>query len=237
MQIIPAIDVRAGRCVRLYQGDFRQETVVGDDPVEVAMRWQEQGASRLHVVDLDGALQGMPANFGVIKDILGSVHIPVQVGGGIRDLSTLGKILGEGADRVILGTSAVEEPSLIQEACSRYSDKITVGIDAREGEVMTKGWTQGSTFTALELMKRMAGLGVVRFIYTDVARDGTLTEPNFQAIQELIDQTNVSLIASGGISSIHHLRRLATMGVEGAIVGKALYSGAINLREAIQQVS
>lgn len=237
MEVIPAIDIRAGRCVRLYQGDFQRETVVGNDPAEVALEWQRQGASRLHVVDLDGALKGLPANLEIIKGILDSVRIPVQVGGGIRDLATVEKILEEGAHRVILGTSAVEEPTLVEEACRSHGDRIVVGVDARDGKVMTKAWTLGSALTVLELMERMASLGVPRFIYTDISRDGTLTEPNFQAIQELVERVSVPVIASGGITSIGHLKRLSAMGVEGAIVGKALYSGAIDLNEAIREVS
>ena len=234
MEVIPAIDLRGGRCVRLYQGDYAQETVYSDDPVEVALRWQEMGAVRLHVVDLDGAAQGEPANLGVIESIADSVAMPLQMGGGIRDMAAIERTLGIGVERVVLGTSAVADPGLVESACHRFGpDALIVGVDARDGLVATRGWQESTEVTAIDLVHRMTALGVRRFVYTDISRDGTMTEPNFQAIEELMNDTDAWVVASGGVSSIEHLRRLASLGVEGAIVGKALYEGAIDLREAI----
>lgn len=234
MEVIPAIDLRGGRCVRLYQGDYAQETVYSDDPVEVALRWQEMGAARLHVVDLDGAAQGEPVNLGVIESIARSLEAPIQVGGGIRDMGAVEKAWGIGVGRVVLGTSAVGNPELVESACRRFGpDALIVGVDARDGLVATRGWRESSDVTAIDLVSRMAALGVRRFVYTDISRDGTMTEPNFQAIEELMKSAGAAVIASGGVSTIAHIRRLAALGVEGAIVGKALYEGAIDLREAI----
>ena len=234
MEVIPAIDLRGGRCVRLYQGDYAQETVYSDDPLGVALRWQDMGAARLHVVDLDGAAQGEPANLGVIESIAGSLKIPLQMGGGIRDMDAVERALGIGVERVVLGTSAVADPGLVELACRRFGpDALIVGVDARDGLVATRGWRESSGVTAIDLVHRMAALGVRRFVYTDISRDGAMTEPNFQSIEELLNETDAAVIASGGVSRVEHLRRLALLGVEGAIVGKALYEGAIDLREAI----
>ncbi len=234
MEVIPAIDLRGGRCVRLFQGDYAQETVYSDDPVEVALRWQEMGAVRLHVVDLDGAARGEPVNLGVIESIAGSLTSPIQMGGGIRDMDAVKKALGIGVGRVVLGTSAVGNPDLVEAACQRFGpEALIVGVDARDGLVATRGWRESSDVTAIDLVHQMAALGIRRFVYTDISRDGTMTEPNFQAIEELIKSADAAVIASGGVSSIEHLRRLAGLGVEGTIVGKALYEGAIDLREAI----
>ncbi len=234
MEVIPAIDLRGGRCVRLFQGDYAQETVYSDDPVEVALRWQELGAARLHVVDLDGAASGEPVNLGVIESIAGSLTSPIQMGGGIRDMGAVERALGIGVRRVVLGTSAVGNPDLVEAACRRFGpEALIVGVDARDGLVATRGWRESSDVTAIDLVHQMAALGVRRFVYTDISRDGTMTEPNFQAIEELMSSADAAVVASGGVSTIDHLRRLASLGVEGAIVGKALYEGAIDLREAI----
>mgnify|MGYP001569590935 CR=1 FL=1 len=234
MEVIPAIDLRRGRCVRLYQGDYSKETVFSEDPLGVALRWQELGAPRLHVVDLDGAQQGEPVNLGVINGILALVDIPVQVGGGIRTLAVATKLLEMGASRVVLGTAAVEEPQVVQELCQTVGgDKVVVSVDARDGLVSTRGWTEMGTVHATALVKKMASLGVERFVYTDISRDGTLTEPNFAAIQELVQATRARIIASGGVASAEHVRRLAQTGVEAAIVGRALYTGALDLRAAL----
>ena len=234
MEVIPAIDLRGGRCVRLFQGDYARETVYSDDPVEVALRWQGMGAVRLHVVDLDGAASGEPVNLGVIESIAGSLTSPIQMGGGIRDMGAVERALGIGVGRVVLGTSAVGNPDLVEAACRRFGpEALIVGVDARDGLVATRGWRESSDVTAIDLVHQMAALGVRRFVYTDISRDGTMTEPNFQAIEELMNDSDAVVIASGGVSSIEHLRRLAGLGVEGAIVGKALYEGAIDLREAI----
>ncbi|MBI4282767.1 MAG: 1-(5-phosphoribosyl)-5-[(5-phosphoribosylamino)methylideneamino]imidazole-4-carboxamide isomerase [Chloroflexi bacterium] len=237
MEVIPAIDLRGGRCVRLYQGDYSRETVYSDDPLEVALRWQEMGAPRIHVVDLDGAASGIQANLEVIQRLVGPVHVPLQVGGGIRDMMSVEKLLGMGVRRVVLGTSSVENPTLVEQACRRFgSEAVIVGVDARDGMVAIRGWQRSSSITALNLIHRMMALGIRRFIYTDISRDGTLTEPNFQAIEDVMKHCDAAVVASGGVASIEHLERLAALGVEGAIVGKALYTGDIDLREAIARV-
>ena len=234
MEVIPAIDLRDGRCVRLYQGDYAQETVYSDDPVQVALRWQEAGAVRLHVVDLDGAARGEPANLEIMASIAGSTRMPIQLGGGIRSVETIERAIAMGAGRVVLGTSAVGDPGLVETACSRFGpEAIVVGVDARDGLVATRGWLESSGVAAIDLVHKMTSLGVTRFVYTDIARDGTMTEPNFQAIEDLMKATGAVVIASGGVSTLEHLGRLARLGVDGAIVGKALYEGAIDLREAI----
>ena len=234
MEIIPAIDLRNGKCVRLYQGDYGKETVFSDDPVAVALRWQSEGARRLHIVDLDGAAQGKLGNLETIEDIVGAIDIPVQVGGGIRSLETIEKLFSVGVDRAILGTVAVEEPDLVREICQRFGDRIIISIDAQDRMVATRGWLRKSESTAGELATKMLELGAMRFIYTDISRDGTLTSPNFEAISELLSQVNVPVIAAGGISSVQHLTRLAELGVEGAIVGKAIYTGDVKLSEAFK---
>jgi phosphoribosylformimino-5-aminoimidazole carboxamide ribotide isomerase len=237
MDIIPAVDIRDGRCVRLYQGDYGMETVFSDDPVGMAMEWQSLGATRLHIVDLDGAATGKLENLNIITGINNALWIPVQVGGGIRQLETIEKLLKIGVDRVILGTAAVENPNLVREACRLFSQSIIIGIDAREGKLATHGWQQETELKALEFVRSMLELGARRFIYTDINRDGTLTEPNFSAIFELVDAIRFPVIASGGISSIIHLKVLNKLGVEGAIIGKALYTGDINLKQALDEIS
>ena len=236
MEIIPAIDLRNGKCVRLYQGDYGQETIFSDDPVSVALRWQSEGARRLHIVDLDGAAKGEPANLETIEDIMAAIDIPVQVGGGIRSIETIEQLFATGVERAIMGTVAVEKPDLVKEACQSFSDRIIISIDARDRWVATRGWLQKSTVTASELASKMIELGVMRFIYTDISRDGTLTSPNFEAIAELLSQVNVPVIAAGGISSVYHLTKLAELGVEGAIVGKAIYTGDVKLAEAFKAI-
>ncbi|MBI2851136.1 MAG: 1-(5-phosphoribosyl)-5-[(5-phosphoribosylamino)methylideneamino]imidazole-4-carboxamide isomerase [Chloroflexi bacterium] len=233
MEIIPSVDIRGGNCVSLYQGDYDQETVFSDDPVDVALKWQGMGAPRLHIVDLDGAASGEPGNLAIIEVLAKAILVPIQVGGGIRSLETIKRLLTAGVDRVILGTAAVEDPLLVREACRRYPDSIIVGIDTRDGWMATRGWKQDTKVRGMELAKSMAQLGVKRFIHTDVSRGSTLTEPNFSAIAELINETKLPVIASGGISSLLHIKMLKQFGAEGAIIGKALYTGDINLRKAI----
>ena len=234
MEIIPAIDLRGGKCVRLYMGDYDKETVYGDDPVEVARRWQEQGARRLHVVDLDGALLGEPANLDVISNIVRSVNIPVQVGGGIRRILTAERLLQLGVARVILGTAAVDDPNLVAEACHCFGEAVVVSLDAQNGVVAVRGWKAHSTVPVADLVDRMAEAGVRRFVYTDIGRDGTLTEPNFEAVADLLKKTTLPVIVAGGVSSVEHIRRIKALGAEGVIVGKALYSGDVDLNEAIK---
>ena len=236
IDIIPSIDLRDGKCVRLYQGDYNRETVFSDDPLDVALKWQGMGAPRIHIVDLDGAATGEIVNLEIIKNITSAMLIPVQLGGGIRRLETVEALLKAGLERVILGTAAVEDPGFIAEACRRYRESIIVGIDARNGNVATRGWIRETDMTAVELAKAMVKIGVGRFIYTDIERDGTLTEPNFSAIATMIDAIGLPVIAAGGISSLNHLKMLQKLGAEGAIVGKALYTGDIQLRQALSEI-
>jgi len=233
MEVIPAVDIKGGKCVRLYQGDYRKETVFSDNPVDVAMGWKAEGAKRLHVIDLDGAAGGKPRNIKIIEAIVEQAGLPTQLGGGIRDETTVAEMLGVGIDRVILGTVAVENPELVKSLCRRYDKAIVVGIDARDGYVATHGWVKGTEIKALELCLQMADLGLRRIIYTDIKRDGTLTEPDFKAISRIVSGVNLPIIAAGGISKMSHLKKLKELGVEGAIVGKALYTGDINLKEAL----
>lgn len=238
MEVIPSIDLKSGRCVRLYQGDYQQETVYSEDPISVASTWQEQGASRLHLVDLDGAAQGNPANLEIISAIVSQLTIPVQVGGGIRELATAEKLFSLGVDRVVIGTAAVENPRLVQELCQRHGvQRVVVALDARDGQIAIKGWTEETSVSVLELANDMAQLGVCRLLYTDIARDGTLTEPNFAANRNLVENTGLAVQASGGIASLDHINRLSQTGVEGVILGRALYTGDIKLAEAIATAS
>lgn len=234
MELIPAIDLKDGRCVRLYQGDFAQATVYGDDPVAMARQWEEQGATRLHVVDLDGARSGRPSNTDAVLAIVRALSIPVQLGGGMRREEDINAALALGVDRVILGTAAVEDRDLVGRLAARFGERIVVGIDARDGMVATAGWTVTAAVRAVDLAAAVADLGVRRIIYTDIARDGTLTEPNFAALAELIAPGGPAIVASGGIASVAHLLRLRDTGAEAAIIGKALYTGAIALPEALR---
>ncbi|MEE9583436.1 MAG: 1-(5-phosphoribosyl)-5-[(5-phosphoribosylamino)methylideneamino]imidazole-4-carboxamide isomerase [Dehalococcoidales bacterium] len=236
MEIIPAVDLRNGKCVRLYQGDYDMETVFSDEPLEMAMKWQSLGATRLHVVDLDAAASGELRNLKTVTQIASALLIPVQVGGGIRQMETIERLFKLGVDRVVLGTAAVENPELVGEACRRFGQSVIIGIDTREGSLAIHGWRQETELGTIEFARSMVNLGVKRFIYTDIGRDGTLTEPNFSAIFELVDDTRFPVIASGGISSLIHLRVLKKLGVEGAIVGKALYTGDINLKQALDVI-
>ena len=237
MEIIPSIDIRGGKCVRLYKGDYHRETVFSDDPLEVALKWQAMGAPRLHIVDLDGAASGEIANLEIISNITHAMLIPVQLGGGIRHIETIEGLLKAGIERVILGTAAVEMPNLIADACLRYRESIIVGIDARNGFVATHGWVKETGLKAVDFAKSMVGIGVRRFIYTDIERDGTLTEPNFEATENMISSLNLPVIAAGGVATLEHLKRLQQIGAEGAIIGKALYTGDINLKESIEELS
>jgi len=213
------------------------ETIFSNDPVEVALQWQSLGAPRLHIVDLDGAAMGELCNLDIIKEIASAVLVPIQLGGGIRQLGTVEQLLKADIERVILTTAAVEDPKLIEEACRKFSESIIVSIDAREGHIAIHGWRQRTELKATEFTKSMVKLGVKRFIYTDISRDGTLTEPNFAAIAELINAVGLPIIAAGGISSLNHLKMLKSLGVEAAIIGKALYTGDINLKQALATIS
>jgi len=233
MDIIPAIDLKGGKCVRLYQGDYSKETVFSVDPVATALRWQEQGAGRLHLVDLDGAAAGEVRNTKAIEDIVKNTSLEVELGGGIRRVDVVEQLIKLGVKRVILGTVAVEQIELTKRIIKRFGEAIVVGIDARDSYVTTHGWMKISTMTVLDLSQAMAAIGARRIIYTDVKRDGTLTEPNYEATAELVSKLKIPVVASGGISSIEHIRKLAALGVEGVIIGKALYTGDIDLKEAL----
>jgi len=213
------------------------ETVFSDDPLEVALQWQSLGAPRLHVVDLDGAAMGELYNLDIIREIASAILVPIQLGGGIRQLEAVEQSLKAGIERVILGTAAVEDPELIEETCRKFGESIIVGIDAWQGHIATHGWRQKTELNVTEFTQSMVELGVKRFIYTDISRDGTLTEPNFSTIAELINVIRLPIIAAGGISSLNHLKILKSLGVEAAIVGKALYTGDINLKQAMDTIS
>ena len=238
MDVIPAIDLRGGRCVRLYQGDYAQEEVFGTDPVAVALRWQDEGATLLHVVDLEGAASGEPANFDAIRAIAAAMTIPMEVGGGIRDMEKAETLAEYGVSRLVLGTSAVENPGFVTALLERYgAERVAVSVDARDGWAALRGWLQPSRIRALDLMRQMTALGVTYLEYTDISRDGTLTEPNFEAVMEAVNNISAPIIAAGGVASVRHLERLAGFGVSGAIVGKALYTGDVDLREALRVVA
>ena len=236
MIIYPAIDIRGGRCVRLTEGRFDAETVFADDPAEMALKWAGLGAEFLHLVDLDGALAGEGKNVPVIQRILKSVSIPVQLGGGIRNLETIEKLLELGVTRLILGSAAVKNPELVAEACKKYPGHIAVGIDAKNGEVAIEGWGQGSGVAATELAKKMASFGVETIIYTDISRDGMLSGVNVESTAALARACGVPIIASGGVASLDDIRRVKAVegdGVQGCIIGKAIYTGAVDLKEAL----
>jgi len=235
MDIIPAIDLRGGKCVRLLRGDFSQEEIFSEFPENVAQSWVENGATLIHVVDLDGALNGSQQNFHSIAKIAEITNALIQVGGGIRDFETAEKLINIGASRLVLGTTAIENPEFVELLIKRYTPRaIVVALDVRGRNMATRGWIKDSQTSFPDLVDKMTNLGVNRFILTDIQRDGTLTEPNYATLEELVSHTRANVIASGGISSLEQLSYLSTIGVEGAIIGKALYTGAINLRKAIE---
>lgn len=236
-EVIPAIDLRGGRCVRLLQGDYARETAYSDDPVSVAVRWAELGAPRIHVVDLDGAKGGAPAQAEVMERICRAVGVPVEVSGGMRRLEHIAAAVAYGAGRVQLGSAAVKDPGLVREAVAAFPGVIVVSIDARDGMVQTDGWLQSSHVRAVDLAREMAAAGVPRIMFTDIGRDGMLTEPNYEAYEQLIAEVACPVVASGGVSRVEHLVRLAALGCEGSIVGKALYEGAFTLPEALAAVA
>ncbi|MEB3337365.1 MAG: 1-(5-phosphoribosyl)-5-[(5-phosphoribosylamino)methylideneamino]imidazole-4-carboxamide isomerase [Leptolyngbyaceae bacterium] len=239
MDVIPAIDLLEGRCVRLYQGDYGRSQIFNEDPVAVARQWVDQGATRLHLVDLDGAKEGTPVNLPVIEAIVQAVGVPVQVGGGLRDQSSVARILARGVSQAILGTVAVEQPELVAQLCQEFPGKIIVGIDARQGRVATRGWLETSEVLATDLAQQMARLGVAAIIYTDIHRDGTLQGPNLEALRELASVIELPIIASGGVSSVTDLLSLLALessGVTGVIVGRALYTGEVDLQEALRAI-
>ena len=236
MQVIPAVDIKDGQCVRLFQGDFDREVVYGEKPVEMAQHWQEKGAERLHVVDLDGAKNGVPRNKDIISEIVNVLKIPVQLGGGIRSLELIKQYLDLGVDRVILGTIALEDPDLVAEAVDNFgSARIVAGVDAWDGKVAVEGWVETSDREVTEVVELLKDKGVKTFIYTDISRDGMLSGPDVKGLQQLKALEGINVIASGGISSVADLKKLEQAGIEEAIVGKALYSGEITPAECWEE--
>ena len=236
MLILPAIDLRGGNCVRLIKGDFKQETIYSEHPEEIALRWEGEDAEFLHVVDLDGALAGEPQNMDAIKRILQAVTIPVEVGGGIRSMESIDRLLSIGVSRVILGSVAVHKEELVQEACSTYGNRIVVGIDAKKGIVATDGWEKSGDISAVELAKKLGAFGLETIIYTDISRDGTLSGVNVTETAHLARASGIKVIASGGvksISDIEELKKRECDGIIGVIVGKSIYEGTLSLIEAI----
>ena len=232
MDVIPAIDLRHGRCVRLYQGDYGRETVFGDDPVPMARHWQELGATRLHVVDLDAAA-GEPQQTEIIAAIIRAVDVPVQAGGGLRSREAVRNMLDLGADRIVVGTAALRDPSLVSALVKSNLEALIVAVDARNGRVAINGWRETTSVSAFEFMREMAILGVRRFLFTDIARDATLEGPNFDSLAQVLEHVRADIIAAGGVGTLGHIRRLATLGVEAVVVGQALYSGAFTLPDAM----
>jgi phosphoribosylformimino-5-aminoimidazole carboxamide ribotide isomerase len=231
MIIFPAIDIKNGKCVRLQQGQFDKVNIYAQNPVEVALRWEQKGAKYIHVVDLDGALRGRSINKEVIRDIVRSVNIPVQLGGGIRNLEDISDALNDGVSRAIIGTSAVKKEGFVKKALESYGDKVVVSIDAKGGHVAIEGWTQTSQIKALDFGKELESAGLKTLVYTDIAKDGMLSGPNFKELENMKNHVNVDVIASGGISSKEHIKKLKELNLYGAIIGKALYTGAIKLED------
>ena len=236
MEVIPAVDIRGGKAVRLFQGDYGRETVFNDSPLDAAQRWLDVGVTRLHVIDLDGAKTGEQVNIDLVERIAALSHVPVQLGGGVRTVQAAQRAIDSGVDRVIIGTAALEGNEFVESLCDRLGpERVVAGVDARDGYVAVHGWTEESQTPARDLIARMEKAGVLRMVYTDITRDGTRTEPNFQQVDEALDTTTLKILVAGGVSRIEHLRRLAEMGVEGAIIGTAAYTGDIDMREAIRE--
>jgi phosphoribosylformimino-5-aminoimidazole carboxamide ribotide isomerase len=235
-QIIPAIDIRGGRCVRLFQGDYAQETVYGEDPAEMARRWEGEGAHRLHVVDLDAARSGEPVNLAVVARIVAAIGIPVQMGGGVRSRDAVRRVLDVGVQRAIVGTAAAASPDAARALFTEFGEHLILGVDARDGKVAVAGWREATHWNVLDLAKAMSESGARRLIYTDIATDGTGEGPSLASTRALAQSLSIPVIASGGVGSLEHVRavaRLAGDGVEGVIIGKALYTGAVRLAEAL----
>jgi phosphoribosylformimino-5-aminoimidazole carboxamide ribotide isomerase len=234
MEVYPAIDLRGGKCVRLRQGDYNQETVFGDDPAEMARRWVEQGASRLHLVDLDGARDGTLANRHAVAAILAAVDIPCQLGGGVRDEEAVRQLLVLGLSRLVIGTRAIKEPEWFARMCRNFPKQLALGIDAREGLAATDGWLETSRTPAVELARRFASLPLAAIVYTDIAKDGMMEGPNFAAMEEMVRTVDVPVIASGGVTTADDVANLARRGLAGCIIGRALYEGSLNLVDALE---
>ena len=236
MKIIPAIDIQNGNCVRLRQGDFSQETIFHSEPIDIAEKWIKDGAERLHLVDLDGARLGSPINISIVSDICKKFpKIPIQIGGGIRDIQTAEKYLTAGASFIIIGTKAVEDPSFIKELCIKFPGKIIVGVDAKNGVVATEGWKSISNKNAIDLSKEFEDFGVTEIVYTDIEKDGMMKGLNIEATLNLANSVNIPIIASGGVScieDIHKMSNYVESGISGIIIGRALYENKININEA-----
>ncbi len=235
MQILPAIDLRDGKCVNLIQGIATQETIFSDAPVEIALKWQAEGAQYLHLVDLDGAFQNESANLHIVSDIIDALEIPVQLGGGIRSLEHLDTVLSLHVDRAILGTIALKQPDFVKHACTKYGERIALGIDAKDGMVATQGWLEISQKPATEFAQEMAEVHTI--IYTDIKSDGMLNGPNLNATADIVNAASANVIASGGVTSLTDIAALKQIGATGAIIGRALYTGDLALRDAIAAAS
>lgn len=233
MQIWPAIDIRAGKCVRLQQGDYDRETVFGDDPVAMAIRWVSEGATSLHLVDLDGARDGKLFNGPVVAAIVKAVNVPCQLGGGIRDEASIEALLQLGLKQLVLGTQAIRAPDWFRQMARRYPQRLVLGVDARDGRVATDGWLQTSTQSAVDLAARMTDEPIAGIVYTDISQDGMLTGPNFPAMAEMKSAVRCPVIASGGVAAVEDVRRLAELGMDGCIIGRALYEGRVRLSDAL----
>ncbi|MCX5898841.1 MAG: 1-(5-phosphoribosyl)-5-[(5-phosphoribosylamino)methylideneamino]imidazole-4-carboxamide isomerase [Proteobacteria bacterium] len=237
MIIIPAIDLKGGQCVRLSQGDMDRATVYSENPAEMAKTWQSMGAQRIHVVDLNGAVSGQPKNRDAIIAIVSAVSVPVQLGGGIRGIETIKEYFSCGIDRVILGTAAIKDPLFLEESCRTWPGKIIVGIDATDGMVCVQGWTEKTAMSVVDLVKKIEHLPLAAIVFTDIKRDGMLTGPNIESTAQLARSTHIPVIASGGVSRIEDIEALLTVeqfGVSGVIIGRALYTGNLDLRECIR---
>lgn len=234
MVILPAIDIRNKKAVRLYKGDFNRETTVSESPLETALEFERTGAKWLHIVDLDGALAGAVVNGDIIREILTSTSLNIEVGGGIRNMDTVDELISLGVRRVIIGSAAVNDREILKSAVSKYGDKIAVGIDAMKGIVKTSGWLDNSGINYIDLAKSMENEGVKTIIFTDIERDGTLQGPNITQLKALCDAVSCDIIASGGISDINDLKKLSTLRITGAITGKAIYEGTLSLRDALK---
>ena len=234
MQVIPAIDLRGGRCVRLRQGNYDDETVFGDDPAATAARWVADGATRLHLVDLDGAKSGRPENLASVRAIVARVAVPCQFGGGVRSRETVAELFAAGVDRVVVGTKALAEPAWFAALCREFPGRVCLGLDARDGCVATDGWTNVSEKSAIEMARESDGLGLAAIIYTDISRDGMMSGVNLRAIEEITRSVATPVIASGGVTTLDDVRELAKLRVAGCVVGRALYEGTLSLRDAIR---
>ena len=235
-EIIPAIDIRGGKCVRLLQGDYARETVFGEDPVEMARRWEGEGASRLHVVDLDAARSGEPVNLEIVRRIAAALSIPVQMGGGVRHRDAVVRVLDAGVQRAIVGTTAAADPDIARALFGEFGDRLILGLDARDGKVAVSGWEQTTSWDAVDLAREMAAAGARRLIYTDISTDGMGTGPSLESTRRLAEALEIPVIASGGVGAPEHVLAVAeleTSGVEGVIVGKALYTNAVRLSDTI----